>query len=101
MERPLPVHAPASRQTEKARCAAVTITANADGTVTYVIASTDPGAANWLDTTGYRDGFGILRWQAIPATLTKDGLIREVRIVKLSEVADFRVADGYVSPTPR
>lgn len=60
---------------------------NADGTVTYVIAPSDPGAANWLDTTGYRDGLAIIRWQAVPPTLTEDGLIREVRVVKLAEAA--------------
>lgn len=62
------------------------VTPNADGTVTYVIAATDPGAANWLDTTGYRDGIGIIRWQAVPPELTKEGLIRDVRVVKLAEV---------------
>lgn len=63
------------------------VTPNADGTVTYVIAASDPGAANWLDTTGYRDGLGIMRWQAVPAGLTKDGLIRDVRVIKLADVA--------------
>ena len=65
------------------------VTANADGTVTYVIAASDPGAANWLDTTGYLDGFGIIRWQAIPAGLVGDGLIREVRTIKLAQVAQI------------
>jgi hypothetical protein len=60
---------------------------NPDGTVTYVIAASDPGAANWLDTNGYHDGLGIIRWQAVPPNLTKDGLIREVRVVKLAEAA--------------
>ena len=63
------------------------VTPNADDTVTYVIAASDPGAANWLDTTGYHDGLAILRWQAIPPGLKGDGLIREFKVVKLSEVA--------------
>ena len=63
------------------------VTPNADGTVTYVIAASDTGAANWLDTTGYHDGFGVLRWQAFQPGFSKDGLIRDVRVVKLSEVA--------------
>ncbi len=62
-------------------------TPNADGTVTYAIARSDPGAANWLDTAGLRDGIGIMRWQAIPQGLTKDGLIRELKVVKLAELA--------------
>jgi hypothetical protein len=64
-------------------------TANADGTITYVIAAEDPGAANWLDTTGYRDGFGIMRWQAVPSTLTKDGLIQNVRVMKIASVGQI------------
>lgn len=66
------------------------VTPNADGTVTYVIAVSDPGAANWLDTTGYHDGLAIIRWQAIPPGLKGDGLIREFRVAKLSEVAGMK-----------
>ena len=65
-------------------------TPNADGTATYVIAASDPGAANWLDTNGYRDGLAIIRWQAIPPELKGDGLIREFRLAKLTEVAAMR-----------
>jgi hypothetical protein len=60
---------------------------NADGTVTYVIAISDPGAANWLDTSGLKDGLGIIRWQNVPPEMTADGLIRDVRVIKLAEVA--------------
>jgi hypothetical protein len=63
------------------------VTPNADGTVTYVIAASDPGATNWLDTAGLHDGIGILRWQAVPPGLSGDGLIREMRVIKLAEVA--------------
>lgn len=66
------------------------VAANADGTVTYVIAASDPGAANWLDTTGYHDGLAIIRWQAIPPGLKGDGLIRDFRVAKLSEVAAIK-----------
>ena len=65
-------------------------TPNADGTVTYIIAASDPGAANWLDTAGYRDGLAIIRWQAIPPDLKGDGLIREFRVAKLAEVAAMK-----------
>ena len=33
-----------------------------DGSVRYVIAHTDPGVPNWLDTTGLREGYMALRW---------------------------------------
>lgn len=33
-----------------------------DGVVRYVVAHTDPGAPNWLDTTGLRRGFLSFRW---------------------------------------
>lgn len=58
-----------------------------DGTFTYVIAGADPGVANWLDTTGVDSGIGIVRWQKVPGDMTDEGLIREYRVVKLSEVA--------------
>jgi hypothetical protein len=33
-----------------------------DGTLRYVVAHTDPGVPNWLDTTGCPDGFMTVRW---------------------------------------
>ncbi|AKK27817.1 DUF1214 domain-containing protein [Mycobacterium sp. EPa45] len=33
-----------------------------DGIVRYVIAATDPGVPNWLDTTGLQKGFLSFRW---------------------------------------
>lgn len=61
-------------------------TANADGSFTYVIAKDDPGVANWLDTDGMSDGIGILRWQAVPAGMTNEGIIRDFRVIKRSEL---------------
>jgi hypothetical protein len=58
-----------------------------DGSFTYVISQGDPGVANWLDTVGVNSGIGILRWQKVPNEMTSEGLIREFRVVKLSEVA--------------
>ena len=65
-------------------------TPNADGTFTYVIAKSDPGAANWLDTAGLDDGLAIIRWQSVPPSMTEDGLIRDFRVVKLSEIAGMK-----------
>jgi hypothetical protein len=58
-----------------------------DGSFTYAIAHSDPGVANWLDTTGLSSGIGILRWQKVPAGMTGDGLIREFRVVKFADIA--------------
>ncbi|MGE3691002.1 MAG: hypothetical protein AB7F98_06445 [Novosphingobium sp.] len=66
-------------------------TPNADGTVSYVIAKSDPMAANWLDTDGMDDGIGIMRWQQIPAGLKPDGLIRDFRVIKLAEVPGLKL----------
>jgi hypothetical protein len=70
---------------------------NADGSFTYVVAPTDPGVSNWLDTAGLHDGFGIVRWQAIPPGANAEKLLREFRVAKLSEIAKMdlpRVAPG-------
>jgi hypothetical protein len=38
------------------------VTYNTDGTVSFIVAHKDPGAANWLDTSGYNFGFITFRW---------------------------------------
>jgi len=38
---------------------------NSDGTVTYVVAHDDPGAANWLDPQGLRETLFVARWQRL------------------------------------
>jgi hypothetical protein len=35
---------------------------DADGITRYVVAHTDPGVSNWLDTTGQQKGFLTVRW---------------------------------------
>ena len=39
-----------------------TATASRDGSWTMVIAPTDPGVENWLDTGGRREGYMLVRW---------------------------------------
>lgn len=34
----------------------------ADGSIYWVVAHRDPGVANWVDTTGHREGFMAPRW---------------------------------------
>ncbi|MCB2073848.1 MAG: hypothetical protein H6917_18650 [Novosphingobium sp.] len=68
------------------------------GTYTYVISPKDPGVANWLDTAGLHDGFGIVRWQATRAGATNDGLLRSFRIIKVAEAAKL---PGIAKITPK
>jgi hypothetical protein len=68
---------------------------NADGTYTYVIAARDPGVSNWVETAGIRQGWLILRWQGVPPEqATNEGLFREFRIVKTSEIAALVPAEA-------
>jgi len=39
---------------------------DADGSYTFVVAHTDPGVANWLDTGGLGEIFALHRWQGLP-----------------------------------
>ena len=75
---------------------------NADGTLTYVVAPTDPGVANWVDTGGLHEGKLLIRWQVLPASAKADGAVREVELVELADLksalpAGFKV----VSPVQR
>jgi hypothetical protein len=73
-------------------------TPDADGSFTYVIAPSDPGVANWLDTAGLHEGFAIFRWQGIPRDATKDGLLRDFRVVGNSDIAN---APGIARVSPK
>ena len=59
-----------------------------DGNYTFVISPSDPGAANWLDTDGLKEGNAILRWQALPPGATADGLLQEYKVISLAELKD-------------
>jgi hypothetical protein len=60
---------------------------NADGTITYVVAATDPGVYNWLSTSKVHEGNILIRWQALPKPANADSAVRSVRVVKLAELA--------------
>jgi len=59
---------------------------DADETVTYALALSDPGIANWIDTCGLREGWMLTRWQGVPADAPLDRMIRAVRLVKLGAI---------------
>jgi hypothetical protein len=62
------------------------VTPNADGSVTYAIALTDPGLANWIDTCGLHEGWMLTRWQGVPADAPLDQMICDVRLVKIDAI---------------
>jgi len=64
------------------------VAANPDGSVTYVLSRSDPGIANWIDTGGLRQGFGLLRWQAVPEGADPKAMVRQFKVVKLSALAE-------------
>jgi hypothetical protein len=59
----------------------------ADGYLTYVLSNQDPSIHNWLDTGGLHDGILLARWELLPGAAQVDKAVREVRIVKLSNLA--------------
>jgi hypothetical protein len=62
---------------------------NPDGTLTFVIAAHDPGAANWLDTDGLHEGSIFVRWQQLPPQFSAGAAaIRGVRLVKRVDAGD-------------
>jgi hypothetical protein len=61
--------------------------AAADGTITYVVSPDDPGVANWIDTGGFREGYLLMRWQAMPAGVKPSELVRRFEIVTLAQIA--------------
>jgi hypothetical protein len=55
----------------------------ADGRVRLVVAGTDPGVPNWLDTAGHRDGLLTFRW-----FWPKSDPTMSTRVVKRADVRD-------------
>lgn len=60
---------------------------NPDGTITYVIAATDPGTPNWLDTAGVRQGEMLIRWELLRSMPDPKAAVLDVRVVPLANVA--------------
>jgi hypothetical protein len=56
---------------------------NPDGTLTFAVSAVDAGLANWIDTTGLKEGWMMLRWQGVPAEADPASFIRETRLVRL------------------
>jgi hypothetical protein len=58
-----------------------------DGDFTYVVATEDPGVANWLTTNGSAQGFILFRWQLFGSDLQASRLLRNVSLVDCEDVA--------------
>lgn len=76
---PTPVYRTTSRNLSQ-------VTANPDGSYTYVVALVDPGVANWIDTAGLHEGWFMLRWQNLPDNVEVEALVTEIKLVKLDEL---------------
>lgn len=61
--------------------------ANADGTFSFVVSKQDPGYYNWIDTVGMNDGYIVGRWELLTEKTTGENAVRDVRKVKLAELA--------------
>jgi len=67
---------------------------NPDGTYTFVVSGTDPGAHNWVDTGGIPEGIITCRMAEFGPGGAKEDLSVQGRVVKLAELPDLpQVAD--------
>lgn len=65
---------------------------NPDNSITYVLATTDPGVANWIDTAGLHQGLFIIRWQGVPPGADPEQMVKQYRYLKLDELSSV-IAD--------
>jgi hypothetical protein len=77
-------------------------TPNADGTITAVIATSDPGIANWIETDGLRDVSMTCRWQNLPLQQNRGGPRLSAKIVTIAGLDTHLPADiARCSPQER
>lgn len=79
------------------------MTANADGTITYVMSIKDPGVYNWLDTTGLDMGLFMFRYQGYdPDKFVPEKAIRTEQVVKLDQLRSVLPKETrWVTPEQR
>ena len=65
-----------------------------DGMARFVIASRDPGGANWLDTAGHSNGAMLLR-----CVRTQSAPVPDVRMVKFDEIISALPAETVMTTT--
>lgn len=59
---------------------------DSEGVTSYVLAASDPGVANWIDTVDLDEGWMLLRWQGVPPDADPADFIVEVREVALDAI---------------
>jgi hypothetical protein len=70
-----------------------------DGYTYYVVSATDPGVANWLDSSGVTHGEIFARFENIPAGTNPTDLPVTTEVVPVAEVGNYLPADTpTVSP---
>ena len=78
------------------------LVADADGVYRMVVAHRDPGVANWLDTSGHREGFLTARWAYSEKPDEAQWPAIEARKVPFDSVRDHLPANSAtVSPRER
>lgn len=62
-----------------------------DGNYTYVLAATDPGVSNWLDSRNYQNGTYLIRWQYLEDLTIKniDDAIISQQVVKFADLQKY------------
>ncbi|HTZ70521.1 MAG TPA: hypothetical protein VMB71_07725 [Acetobacteraceae bacterium] len=72
---------------------------DADGAVTFVVATSDPGVHNWIDTSGCHEGIFYLRWQGLPPEDDAPPIVHDFRLVKRT-VLETCLPHGVARITP-
>ena len=71
-----------------------------DGYTYYVVSATNPGVANWLDSSGVTSGEIFARFENLPDGTHATGLPVTTEVVPVADVANYLPADTpTVSPT--
>ena len=74
---------------------------NPDGTYTVVISPTDPGAANWVSTSGLNQGTLAIRFQDLPMTVTDPPRIVDQQVMSHEALRAYLPADAFVTAEQR
>ncbi len=78
------------------------MTVDTDGVLRIVLAHSDPGVPNWVDTTGHREGFMTPRWTYSETPAQEDWPTITAKKVRFSEIRQHLPADtGTVSAEQR
>jgi len=73
--------------------------ADPDGYTYYVVSATNPGVANWLDSSGVSNGEIFARFENLPDGVNPTGLPVTTEVVPVADVASYLPADTpTVSP---